>query len=194
MKDSTKSQAGNNRNDWVVMNKRLNFRKAIASLQRLMVLLEEKWGLIERWGGQAPVVLHLHSLLLVNLNGVWSAVSFKCTYQSRASGIYRQYEPLGLKSKEGTWMEWNTAYNVQSNGCLDHVFPSLPGACQMAVCLKPAHPCLPSLTHSPDNHCGTRNVDSVLQSRTPTGLRWWIALKHKLCSVPENKTEPVFFQ
>ena len=45
----------------------------------------------------------------------------------------------------------------------------------------------------PDSHRGPRNVDSVLQSRTPTGLRWWIALKHKLSSLPENKKEPVIF-
>ena len=37
---------------------------------------------------------------LFNLTSRWNTVVFKCTYQSRESGICRYYEILGLKSKE----------------------------------------------------------------------------------------------
>ena len=53
--------------------------------------------------------------LLVNLSGGWSAVVFKCTYQSRESSICRFYEALGLKGIEGMWMATNSARSLQSS-------------------------------------------------------------------------------
>ena len=86
--------------------------------------------------------------LLSNLYGGWSAVVFKCTYQSRNSSICRFFEALGLKGIEGMWMATNSARSLQSSWGLDHGLPSLLGSYQMTIFLKPRHSCLPSLTLS----------------------------------------------
>lgn len=133
------------------MWKRLNFRRALRTIMKDEGFIERKEMRLDSemrimTGCLAPVVLcESESQLLVNLTGNVTEYQFRCTYQSREPRICRYLQTQDLKGKESITGELWTKQGKQPP---DHWLPSLPDACQMAVCLKPPSTCLPSLTLS----------------------------------------------
>ena len=110
--------------------------------------------------------------LLSNLNGGWSAVVFKCTYQSRNSSTCRFFEALGLKgigNVDGNKLCKEPPEQLRSRPWTPFLawFLSDDNLSETTALLPPIPDSL-----CPDSHCGPRKGGLVLQSRTLTGLRW----------------------